>query len=53
MELSPTQGAVIHLVMESEGLLSCSQEPFTDPYHGPDQSSPYHPIIFNYVQKFR
>jgi hypothetical protein len=52
MELSPTQGAVIPLVMDSEGLLSCSQEAFTGPCHGPDQTSPYHPIIFNYLEKF-
>jgi hypothetical protein len=31
--------------MESEGLLQRSQEPSTGPYPGPDQSSPYHPIL--------
>jgi hypothetical protein len=32
--------------MEPEGSLSCSQEPSTGPYPEPDQSSPYHPILF-------
>jgi hypothetical protein len=31
--------------MEPEGSLSCTQEPFTDPYPEPDQSSPYHPNL--------
>jgi hypothetical protein len=26
---------------EPEGLLSCSQEPFTNPYFEPDQTNPY------------
>jgi hypothetical protein len=30
--------------MEPEGSLPCSQEPSTDPYPKPDQSSPYHSI---------
>jgi hypothetical protein len=32
--------------MEPEDLFPCSQEPSTGPYSEPDQSSPYHPIIF-------
>jgi hypothetical protein len=32
--------------MEPEGSLSCSQEPSTGPYPEPDQSSPYHPILY-------
>jgi hypothetical protein len=31
--------------MESEGTIPCSQEPSTDPYPEPDQSSPYHPTL--------
>jgi hypothetical protein len=31
--------------MEPEGLLPCSQEPSTEPYHEPDRSNPYHPIL--------
>jgi hypothetical protein len=30
--------------MEPEGSLTCSQEPSTDPYPEPGQSSPYHTI---------
>jgi hypothetical protein len=32
--------------MELEGSLSCSQEPSTGPYPEPDESSPYHLILF-------
>jgi hypothetical protein len=32
--------------MEPEGSLLCSQEPATIPYPEPDQSNPYHPILF-------
>jgi hypothetical protein len=32
--------------MELEGSLPCSQEPSTDPYPKPDQSNPYHPILY-------
>jgi hypothetical protein len=32
--------------MEPDDSLSCSQEPSTGPYPEPDQSSPYHPILF-------
>jgi hypothetical protein len=32
--------------MEPEGLLPGSQEPSTAPYPEPDQSNPYHPILF-------
>jgi hypothetical protein len=32
--------------MEPEGSLSCSQESSTDPYSEPDESSPYHLILF-------
>jgi hypothetical protein len=32
--------------MEPEGLLPCSQGPSTGPYPEPDQSSPYHSILF-------
>jgi hypothetical protein len=31
--------------MEPEGSFPCSQEPYTDTYPDPDQSSPYHPIL--------
>jgi hypothetical protein len=31
--------------MEPEGSLPCSQEPSTDPYSKPDQSSPIHPNL--------
>jgi hypothetical protein len=31
---------------EPDGSLSCSQEPSTSSYPEPDQSSPYHPILF-------
>jgi hypothetical protein len=31
--------------MEPEPSVPCSQEPFTDPYCEPDQSSLYHPIL--------
>jgi hypothetical protein len=32
--------------MGPEGSLPLSQEPSTGPYPDPDQSSPYHPILF-------
>jgi hypothetical protein len=32
--------------MEVESSLPCSQEPFTGPYPEPDQSSPYHFILY-------
>jgi hypothetical protein len=32
--------------MEPEGLLPCSRQPSSGPYTEPDQSSPYHPILF-------
>jgi hypothetical protein len=32
--------------MEPEGSLLCSQEPSTDPYPKPDQSSPYYPMLY-------
>jgi hypothetical protein len=32
--------------METEGLLPYSQEPITGPYPEPDESSPYHSILF-------
>jgi hypothetical protein len=38
---------ISHHFMEPECSLPCSQEPSTDPYHEPDQSSPYHPILSN------
>jgi hypothetical protein len=49
MELSPFWDAASSRTsqhfMESEGSLTCSQEPSTGPYPEPDQSSPYHPIL--------
>jgi hypothetical protein len=32
--------------MERKGSLQCSQEPVTDPYTEPDESSPYHLILY-------
>jgi hypothetical protein len=32
--------------MQHEGSLPCSQEPATGPYSEPDESSPYHSILF-------
>jgi hypothetical protein len=32
--------------MEPEGSLPCSREPSTGPYPEPDQSNPYHRILF-------
>jgi hypothetical protein len=32
--------------MEPEGSLPCSKEPSTGPYPEPDQSIPYHHILF-------
>jgi hypothetical protein len=32
--------------MEPDGSSPCSQESATDPYPEPDESSPYHPILF-------
>jgi hypothetical protein len=32
--------------MERESLLPCSQEPSTGPYLEPDESIPFHPILF-------
>jgi hypothetical protein len=31
--------------MEPKGSLSCLRQPSYSPYHEPDQSSPYHPIL--------
>jgi hypothetical protein len=33
--------------MEPEGSLLCSQEPSAGPYPEPDESGPYHPILFH------
>jgi hypothetical protein len=32
--------------MEPEGTLPFPQDPAAGPYPGPDESSPYHPILF-------
>jgi hypothetical protein len=32
--------------MEPEESLLCSQKPYTGPCPEPDESSPYHPILF-------
>jgi hypothetical protein len=53
MELSPSQDATNcaatrefpKYFMEPGGSLTCSQQPSTDPYPGPDESSPYYPIL--------
>jgi hypothetical protein len=36
--------------MEPEGWLPCSQEPATGLYAEPDESSPYHTILLNYIK---
>jgi hypothetical protein len=36
--------------MEPEGPLPCSQQPDTGPYPEPDDSNPYHHILFYYDQ---
>jgi hypothetical protein len=53
MELNPFWEAASRLAtqifshfMEPEGSLPCSQELSTGPYHEPDQSSTYHPLLF-------
>jgi hypothetical protein len=35
-------------ILEPVGSSPSSQEPSTGPYPDPDQSSPYHPLIFLY-----
>jgi hypothetical protein len=32
--------------MEPIGSLGCSHQPSTGPYTEPDESNPYHPILF-------
>jgi hypothetical protein len=53
MEQSPSWETNSHsgnqiprLFMELEGSLRCSQQPATDPYPEPDESSPRRPIQF-------
>jgi hypothetical protein len=38
--------------MESEGSLLCSKKPSTGPYPEPDESSPYHPVLFLQVPSY-
>jgi hypothetical protein len=38
--------------MKPKGSLSCSQKPSTDPYPEPDQSSPYHPILYIFLLSY-
>jgi hypothetical protein len=37
---------ILNILQEPEGSLPCSRKPSTGPYPEPDQTSPYHPIVY-------
>jgi hypothetical protein len=52
MELSVSLEAISRSatqeIIDSKDSLSCSQVPSTGPYPEPDETNPYHPILFLY-----
>jgi hypothetical protein len=45
-EQNPSSEADSHLASEPEGSSPCLQQPTTDPYPNPDESSPQFPTLF-------